>query len=530
MSPQSHFEFIDYSGAASGRSRVSPEARHRARVVVMQDYLKKTRSLQRELTKPQQMGLMKQRTTKFRLRPATPKISPATTPGQHSADDTENESQWHHVPRPSALMNQLFLSIDASSRETRALIDYYLHSYWTNSLAVNPRGEWTIMTLADPAMVHAKLSLVALHRADRGQGGLSPEHIYHRGQAFSLITKRLADRSAEISESSIGSIALLVSLDDHSQWFEASKNTHLLAVAALVKERGGINSPSINDPLRRVLCWVDLLHATLSEQKPLFGMARVVSTASVGELRSARDGKLLQRHRQQHLMTQSPTLTHLFDLLEDLSTLLHTKSRLTPHSSRTQRTAFSDSLYTLEASLAHLTDLASPNDIDDPWASSDALSAFRDAALICSYARLREQNSLFIFGRLARRLQAYVSPLLHASRYNKGVLGASVGADVLLWMLVMGWKATILSRGDSRWFSVRALETALRYGVGDRLLSDGTEADTATPLSTSSLSLSLWDGGLLFLGLDASDMGQLRREMRGWVDLAHSSGNKATSL
>lgn len=376
------------------------------------------------------------------------------------------------------------------------------------------------MTLADPATVHAKLSLVALHRADRHEGGLSHEHIYHRGQAIALITERLSDKTAAISESSIGAIALLVSLDDHSQWSEASKDTHLLAIAAAVKQRGGIDSASIGDPLRRVLYWVDLLHAAMSEQRPILGSK---TTASVAPQPATRDARLQYRHhhqQQQHLAPELPTLTHLYNLPEVLPILLHTKASLSPHSPLPPRAAFSDSLYAFETSLSHLPSLEPQvSDRHDLWSSADSLCAFRDAALICSYAQLREQNSLFIFGRLARRLQAYVTPLLDTSRDDKGLLGGSVGTQVLLWLLLMGWKATMMARGDGRWFSVRALETALRYGVATRLfeVSDQVEARTDLEFEAS-------DGATCFLGLEAGDMDRLRLEMKGWVDLANSQG------
>lgn len=510
MAPQPQFEFIDYSGAASGKSRVNPEARRRARVVVMQDYLHKSRSLQQANAKPESLGLLKERTTKFRLRPAKNQRRPA--------DHSKQEDLSYRIPRSSALIDQLYLAIDTSSHATRALIDYYMHSYWTNSLAVNPRGQWTLMTLADPAMVHAKLSLVALHRADRREGGLSPEHIYHRGQAIALINERLSDKSATISESSIGAIALLVSLDDHSQWSEASKDTHLLAIAAAVQQRGGIDSPSICEPLRRVLIWVDLFHATMSEQKPRL---RSKAAASVAPPPATRGISLAYRqHQERHLVPQVSALTHLYKLLEDLSTLLHTKAILNRRSAPAERTAFSDALYTFETSLSHVPSLQLlDSDHRDPWSFTDSLRAFRDAALICSYTQLREQNSLFIFSRLARRLQAYVTPLLDASRADKDLFDLLAGVQVLVWVLLMGWKASVMARGDGRWFSVRALETALRYGVATRLfeVSDLGEARTNLVLETR-------DDEMCFLGLDAADMDRLRLEMKGWVDLANSQG------
>ena len=78
---------------------------------------------------------------------------------------------------------------------------------------MNPEGKWFTYASTDPAVFHATLSLTAQHRAfAAGNVGLE-EYYYHRGEAIRLVTERLGKPDEELSDATIGAVALLASSD-----------------------------------------------------------------------------------------------------------------------------------------------------------------------------------------------------------------------------------------------------------------------------------------------------------------------------
>ncbi|ETN45509.1 uncharacterized protein HMPREF1541_09341 [Cyphellophora europaea CBS 101466] len=509
MAPSNNrFEFIDYSVAASGRARLKPEVRRRARVLVMKDFLRKTRSLDTVRSAPRTNKPLSHHKTRFRVKQsqeARPSVSPASSRLNNTISDGDTTES---IPQTPAASVRAFIRIENPTARTRALLDYYLHAYWTNSIAVNPDGAWTTLTLADPAMIHAKLSLVALHRADRGQDGGTPEYLYHRGQAMLNIKRRLEQGDSSRDDGVIGTVALLASLDDHSQLSSETKDTHLQAVAALVQERGGIDSPQISDALRLVLGWVDLLHATLGEQRPSLGTPSMALTATPEDIRAAGAKDFKHSRRRGH--AYGGTVGRLYDIKSHVSLLMDLKAIIIrPKRNRELRRLFSSSLWKLEYDLANIEDLAEQS---DPWSERDTIRAFRDAAIVCSYANLREQNSVFIFGMLMQRIQRRLSSMLSNLQLDQQYLNSGE-ATLLLWVLSMGWKAALMARSDGRWFSIRGVAVAIRYGLSEKLF--GTDATTTFDGDGDG------DGDAedpsFTLGLSASEVMQLQDEMQRWA-------------
>ena len=105
--------------------------------------------------------------------------------------------------------------INTSTPGTLALLEYYHTSYWDNSLAVNPEGKWMSVAISDPAMFHATLCLVALHKAQtRGGPPQSNSYFWQRGEAMRLISQSLADPDKAISDATIGAVAILSASDN----------------------------------------------------------------------------------------------------------------------------------------------------------------------------------------------------------------------------------------------------------------------------------------------------------------------------
>ena len=103
---------------------------------------------------------------------------------------------------------------NASRPDTLALLEHYWTLYWDNSLALNPEGKWMSTALADGAMLHATLALVALHRIQTCGVARTDLYFWHRGEAMRLISQNLADPEKFTSDATLGAVAVLSASDN----------------------------------------------------------------------------------------------------------------------------------------------------------------------------------------------------------------------------------------------------------------------------------------------------------------------------
>ena len=104
--------------------------------------------------------------------------------------------------------------INVSTPGTLALVEYYYHSFWENSLAVNPEGIWMSVAISDPVIFHATLCRVALHKFQTRGGPQASSYFWHRGEAMRLISQNLADPGQATSDATIGAVAILSASDN----------------------------------------------------------------------------------------------------------------------------------------------------------------------------------------------------------------------------------------------------------------------------------------------------------------------------
>ena len=67
--------------------------------------------------------------------------------------------------------------IETTTPGTLDLLEFYHTSFWDNSSAVNPEGQWQSVALSDPAVLHETLCLVAQHKTQTW-GGLEAKSYF----------------------------------------------------------------------------------------------------------------------------------------------------------------------------------------------------------------------------------------------------------------------------------------------------------------------------------------------------------------
>ncbi|KFY43765.1 hypothetical protein V495_03785 [Pseudogymnoascus sp. VKM F-4514 (FW-929)] len=155
------------------------------------------------------------------------------------------------------------------------LLSYYKTSFTQNALAFysGPKPSF-LRSSSDPAWLHATLAIIAVNYGFTFGvlNGVSPESLFHRGEALHLVRDHLSDPSGEISDNTIGAIA---SLANH-EMMNGSISTcavHMQALAQLLKLRGRSGVHKITKQssyLRNLIAWSDLCYSGVTLKKPQY--------------------------------------------------------------------------------------------------------------------------------------------------------------------------------------------------------------------------------------------------------------------
>jgi len=372
------------------------------------------------------------------------------------------------------------LSVGLSNLDTLKLLQYYHTAFWANSYACNPEGRWISIALADPAIIHATLSLVAIHRRDCY--AMDPPVVYlkHRGEAIRLISERLGNATKALSDGTIGAVAILSSSDNHAHWPSDVQESHINGLAKLVAFRGGIDSLSTNRHIKRVVGWADLLHAATHDTLPRLGKSKCAVEPPASTLRQAMGEDNVEAATSGMLLQDLPP--DVRDVFRQLRLLSKAKSLLLSHRTEGLCEMFSNMLWKLEHQIVALEARSDGDGKVSRFAPrfwhDSMLKAIRTAALIFTYSALRDLKAPILFQKLTQKLRGYLSALWLPGSGDQpfgvddyfglvwqwGNLDQTEAA-LLLWTIYSGWKGALFDQAEREWFTMMAARLCSSHSI-----------------------------------------------------------------
>ncbi|KAL6249066.1 hypothetical protein RBB50_004129 [Rhinocladiella similis] len=490
MSSKRELHFVTVSSSRSASSP-DPKQRKSLRSFVMQDYLRQKHDptwhfapakvdtrisshiYRFRTSRPASSSTNRKRTTRARRsRDATapseqprrllPADAQTTQLGPSEIRDDDQSPRSHsHIHDLDMLDPFQTLSVDLSDSNTVDLLQYYHSSFWANSYACNPEGRWISVALMDPAIIHATLCLVAIHRRDIFSISLSKDYFKHRGLAMKIIAGRLDNSAQATSDATIGAVAILSSSDHHFEWPVDVQGMHAVGLAELVALRGGMEKLTSNRHVQRVTGWADLLQSAMHGTKLRMKLPSYLDNASSGDI-STEITKISQQHFAGVILSEMhPRIAHIVNRLRRLEDL---KSSLLDKRSVDLCQSFSDLLWKLEYFVLEKKDqtgLENSAEFSHLHLGNELTDAVGLAALIMSYSHLRDLAAPILYDRLSARLRSTLST---TQPYGTGLLVDDELA-VLLWVLNLGLRGSKSSLGDRLWFAGEMARVCWNNGV-----------------------------------------------------------------
>ncbi|KIW32435.1 uncharacterized protein PV07_03984 [Cladophialophora immunda] len=373
------------------------------------------------------------------------------------------------------------LDVDLKESQTQSLLQYYQTSFWANSFACNPEARWISVALMDPAIIHATLSLVAIHRRDRFSIDLSKVYFKHRGEAMQIVARRLNNLQESLSDETIGAVALLSSSDNHFEWPSEAQTTHSQGLGHLISIRGGMETLDSNRHIQRVVGWADLLQSAMHGTKLRLRMPAVVEEASAEGLIPDNENKEEQKTLSGTLLQDLPQ--GIGDMLRQLRILSSLKTVLLQDREQQLCRTFSNLLWKLEYSILDVpqrpasgADHSQGSALTQERLMGDVVGI---ATLIFSYLTLRDLAAPILYLRLGGRLRASASAMItprqrpqkhiELSETEGQLLGDQFLGDsqlaVLLWSFYLGWRGSQKDVKNRTWFADQVAQLCWRHGI-----------------------------------------------------------------
>lgn len=224
-------------------------------------------------------------------------------------------------------------------------------------IAFDPNKELILQASSDPAWLNAIFSLVALYRDLRTGRGISPECLYHRGEALRLVNESLSiNTSQAINDWTVGAVASLVNFDI-TVGSTSNASMHMAGLQHIVMSQGGIRAYRNNHLLQSLISWCDLLYSSGCDSHPRFDFACDSSAISLTTA-CVTDFRIYNEHLS-HPPGFNAKMRETVRILRDLSHKKRTVSLSADKSnmsSLVDRTEYSNCMYLAEYRLLTLFD------------------------------------------------------------------------------------------------------------------------------------------------------------------------------
>lgn len=482
-----HFErrelhFVAVDGHKS-RNDASKKERSSVRAFVMRDYLRQKNDPTWKFTPAKVDDSMTSHISRFRSIKTsstgrTKKRKTATTRNRRLEE--KPRSQRPLVPAPSVSDDQSVthssphdlegfdpfgtLEVDLSDPDSQSLLQYYTTAFWANSYACNPEARWISVALMDPAIIHATLSLVAIHRRDCFSIDLSKIYFKHRGEAMKIVARRLGNLDESLSDETIGAVALLSSSDNHFDWPSDTQSTHSQALGRLVAMRGGMKSLDTNRHIQRVAGWADLLQSAIHGTSLQVEVPAAVQEASTDDVDPSTIGDQAEPLPLGILLQELPQTVG--DMLRRLRILSSLKVSLLEERNPELCQTFSNLLWKLEHSILRNSTHDSSESQSQHFFKDDMMAhVVGIATLIFSYLTLRDLAAPILYTRLSNRLQSHFTELrLYLEQLGDEAMNEAE-LSTLLWSLFFGWRGSRKNPKIQALFTNQLAELCWRHGI-----------------------------------------------------------------
>ena len=468
--------FVSVSGPKSQQNADKKE-RSSVRAFVMRDYLRQRSDPAWTFTPAKVADRMTSHISRFRSAgPASltsPRRRKAATARDHRSEErkrnqrplvpapaeTDDRSSSFSTPHDLDMLDPYgILPIELSDSSSQSLLQYYHTTFWANSYACNPEARWFSVALMDPAMIHATLSLVAIHRRDCFSIDLSEVYFKHRGEAMKIVARRLNDLKESLSDETIGAVALLSSSDNHFNWSSETQSSHSQGLGHLIAMRGGMQTLTSNRQIQRVAGWADMLQSAMHGTSLQLGMPEAIQEASVQDIAPSRDGGV-QELPIGIILQDLPQ--EVGGMLRQLRILAALKVTLLDQREEELCRSFSNLLWKLEYSI-----LDQPQQKGLALRKHESLSGVAGiATLIFSYLTLRDLAAPILYKRLGSRLQGHYKTLISLFEYTGDDYLEQDELATLLWSLFLGWRGTSKDAEMQIWFIDQLAKLCWRHGT-----------------------------------------------------------------
>jgi hypothetical protein len=483
--PERELRFVAVSGQKS-RPNTDQNERRSVRAFVMRDYLRQKSDPSWTFTPAKVADRMTSHVSRFRSsRPPSadkPKKRKTVASRERWSDDRfknprplvpapqadDDQSPTYSSPHDLDSLDPFgTFGVDLGDNDTQSLLQYYQTAFWANSYACNPEARWISVALMDPAIIHATLSLVAIHRRDCFSVDLSKVYFKHRGEAMKIVARRLSNLDESLTDETIGAVALLSSSDNHFDWPSEAQSTHSRALSRLIALRGGMKQLNSNRHIQRVAGWADLLQSAMHGTNLQVEMPEPVEEVSADELEPQITN---EEARQWPLgIVLQDLASSIRDTLRQLRILSSLKVSLLEQRNDELCQTFSNLLWKFEyLSLDRLkqSSQSTPQEQLESATKHELLANVAGiAGLIQSYLTLRDLAAPILYRRLSGQLRGHFSTMMASLE--------DIGADyleedelaIVLWSLFLGWRSSRKDLESQAWFSNQLAQVCWRHGI-----------------------------------------------------------------